>query len=308
MNYNKIWNIGLNTLSGAAIMFVLLLIPPYLTAFTNESNDVLPELKAQEYNYFLNQPIEELNNLTLKEVFEDGNNVLNPDFNDGLNGWYSPTYTLTVSDNILIASLGTSQFSSVRQNNVYDINNQFYVSIRLRDTSGNSTRLVISELGTSNAIETFNPIINQWYTLSGIFNTIKDNGDLYIGNFGSSTTLEIDGNASVYAINMTNLGLDNLTQEQMDYYYDRYLRYKDSTINDYTTVFNNYLSLAPDSNPFEIVKPIEYYMNIILETYDTISNFWSNVSNLFVTDIIQDNAFEIYDKWWFKPFLWLIGD
>ena len=32
-------------------------------------------------------PIDELNNHTLREVFEDGNLVVNPDFEDGITNW-----------------------------------------------------------------------------------------------------------------------------------------------------------------------------------------------------------------------------
>jgi hypothetical protein len=249
------------------------------------------------------------------------NSVVNGDFSDGTTGWNPTGFTLSVSNNILTGTTtGGSQFSSVVQNNVFALNNKFFVHIRLRDTSGNSTQLVISEQVTSNAIEIFNPVQNQWYTLSGILNTTQVNGNLFIGNFGTSTNLEVDGNAGVFAINMTALGIASYTEAQMldlvrSGYFDgltsveqpsitsvgkNLIDLNDTTTNfyvDYTTgnLFSNVNYVV--TNFIRIKGATTYYFtnaNLNIAFYDSSFNYISTTlgvgSDLSFSKLSPDNA------------------
>lgn len=299
-------------LSGSIIVFILLMMPPFLEAFTffNPQGEIelKAELKAQEINPWIDEPIEEFNDLTLRQVFENGQ------LSEGV--WFTFSSSISENTNEIIEwiSSGTTIFSLIRNtyNNSINVGDIYYVNGSIRALTDNISSFRIQKIGNNVTVQD-NPIPDIWYDYS--FLQVSTDQDVEEFRALALLTTSVSGKIAQITkpliLNLTELGIDNLTQEQMDYYYDRYLRYKDSTINDYTTVMNNTLQLAPFINPLELVsKSIEFYTEIVVDTYTTISNVWNSASEwLSLTiDISPVEAMEIYDKWWFKPFQWLIGD
>lgn len=169
-------------------VLTLFTVPPYATY---ENNDTT-----------LDTPIVELNNHTLREVFEDGN-------------------------------LSTKTFSFISYfsygNNIpWVLNNNYYITFEqqiLANTYSGSyglNRLVLTG-GTINLHLSQSSLTSGNY-VKGSFkitaNTTQTNSITYYG----SNTLPMTNNIrESYVINLTSLGISSLTVAQMDYYYSLYL-------------------------------------------------------------------------------------
>lgn len=167
---------------------------------------------------------------TLTEYTLD-NKVTNGDFSDGGTGWISFGGSGSVLNNIYSnIGDGTSTTPNIFQATSMQINesDMFFIYLKSKVTNSDSIRLSFTFDGSisGSQIEVsskLNPEQNVQYELYGI-NTITDQ----IGNLGirllhyyiddptaNGKVMEVDGNAGVFAINMTDEELETLSEEEM---------------------------------------------------------------------------------------------
>lgn len=155
------------------------------------------------------------------------NVLVNGAFSDGTIGWSRTGSSLSVLNRVLNIT-GTGQAEFVRAASYYTIvlNTKYYVRGKARVTNSSAIELRIRFMGGHKELVTANPVENQWYQYSTIYNNITYSSHLmdnYVGH--SYTTKEIAlGKVAecegMMILNLTALGLDSLTVEQVDHLVD----------------------------------------------------------------------------------------
>jgi hypothetical protein len=179
-----------------------------------------------------------LNNLTLREVFIDGQLIANPSFENDINGWLTFNSVNTYVNNNLINTAGLAANNArvgtliVASGNIGDI---YYSTTKFRilNTSAASFNYAIGHIdvglfgnGFANSSIT-SPIINQYYNISlrGVSTTTAAIRTRLLHTY--STNLIADGKEAeieyAYAYNLTTLGLTSLTQQQLDYWFNEFI-------------------------------------------------------------------------------------
>lgn len=206
------------------------------TDFSTVNDTKYPSVQAVR-NYVrdigLDTPIAELNNYSLREVFEIPINT-NSDFN-GITGYSSNNSSISESSGVITnTGDGTSNLPRFNQstNNAYSNGKKYYTIIRARVTNINATSLfvrfgVTGMTAVQSSIVT-NPIINTWYE-QGVISTMTSGGSGNVQVFyGHGYVLAGTANGAVAEFDfaktydLTSLGIDTLTVEQMDYWYGVY--------------------------------------------------------------------------------------
>jgi len=168
------------------------------------------------------QPLHELNGLSLNDLFDTNNLISNGDFSNGITGFIATSYqgtqlSYSVSNNILTAGLSTHRYLAL-ETNTWNIGNTHYVRISMNATHD------YARLNLINAI----PDISVRYSGSGNWETVHkkytvgENGVYDIRLRGYDGTNRDVQMTNFIGIDMTALGIDNLTEEQMDAYYQIY--------------------------------------------------------------------------------------
>ncbi len=145
----------------------------------------------------------------------------NGDFNNGTTGWNAGSSSVSVSNNILsIIGNGSQYYPHSRQNDVFNTTDKYFVYAKVRITNSVCTRIRIIGEGNSNLVHVNNPIENQWYELYTIRAPQVYEPFILQHSYPDAATangkaMEIDGNAGVFAINMTANGIEHWTEEQM---------------------------------------------------------------------------------------------
>jgi hypothetical protein len=176
----------------------------------------------------IDKPIAQLNNLSLREVFEGGQLVVNGDFDNGTTSWTQVNTTGFTVNNGIAQFTVTSQFGRIQvSNNTLSLygnqNDKMYVASRLKTSvTGNSQVTFSVNDGVSETNIFYTTSMNGFNLLSNI-RTIASNATLfspriYDNRSSNFTQIEVD---YIYAINLTALGI-NLTKEQMDEYFAMY--------------------------------------------------------------------------------------
>jgi hypothetical protein len=173
----------------------------------------------------LDTPISELNNHTLREVFETGNMITNGDFTNGINGWTSVN-----SMKVLNTTDYKSSPASISQNN--------YKQALYQDIAGLSTDFFFVSFYSKYISGAYYPLLSirdfqafsnstflentssQWSSQTAI--SSKINGlRIMLGHFATDVSISCLYD-NIIVLNLTSLGIDTLTVEQMDYYYSLY--------------------------------------------------------------------------------------
>ena len=168
--------------------------------------------------YHVDEPITELNNQSLNEVFLDGNLVQNHNFSDGINNWTLVRVgSYTVNEN-LFSYIGNAQYAEVYQPVVFIPNDYFYSWSIVKSNSNqvNSSRSGISRVFHSGS-GLFENLSAKWTWASGNYWTER------ISDHRTTNFDEIQIK-SMGRINLTNLGIDNLTKNDLDDWYDIYVQ------------------------------------------------------------------------------------
>jgi hypothetical protein len=160
----------------------------------------------------------EANGLTLV------NSVVNGDFSDGTTGWTNTTFsTNAVSNNILSNTAdGNNPDARFLSDEFLVENVQWYIYFKVRTTNADTLKFRFYPLSTSAIFEINNPIQNQWYEYSTI-TTAANNQYKFLqlrhyyadAATANGKVMQVDGNAGVFAINMTALGIASYTEAQM---------------------------------------------------------------------------------------------
>jgi hypothetical protein len=161
---------------------------------------------------------------TLNEVFRDGQLVVNPDFSTTGSWSGFSNSSISISNGLLTSTgLGTDIFS-INTQNVASMNTlgvKYYVNSRLRTLSNLTTSLRLGMNGDNLSVTTqTSPIQNQWYNISGV-NTRIFTQTLFRIDHTYSPAANSNGAVMqvdyAYLYNLTALGLESLTQSQLDY-------------------------------------------------------------------------------------------
>jgi hypothetical protein len=168
------------------------------------------EIPVTDMLYFNDTPIEDLNGLTLNEVFIDSQLLLNPNFDNGITDWTNTAVSFIVIDGI--ANVTSNSTSGILQNINANLNDNIYLISRFK----------------TNGINTFLALFSSSITLSNSFNNIDFQINSAILSVTNTTNLRVYLRALenynnfydyIYAYNLTLLGIDSLTQLQLDRYY-----------------------------------------------------------------------------------------
>jgi hypothetical protein len=194
-----------------------------------QTDNWFADLDVRKANRFIDIPVAELGNRTLREMFVGNNLTTNPEFDNGTAGWSDASFggSIIAVDSVLTQTAGSGQnYPYIFQNNVFpSATDQYYINVRARVDNSVATSLKI-ESGTSDFSVV--PIANQWYRLSYI-RIPNDYSALIIqhiystGAVASGKKMEVD---YAYAYNLTQLGLTSLSIQRLNYYFDLYLQYR----------------------------------------------------------------------------------
>lgn len=166
--------------------------------------------------YTLDTPIVELNNHTLREVFESGNLVVNGDFSDGTTGWN--ILRGGINDGEYAYSSNLSYDAGALQEINFEIGTYYFV-IKARNSSSNIAYADISNsIGSSITIDN----TNMEYKSSFFDKSISEIRYISLGYF---TVIDTLGNIyfdEISLYNLTSFGISSLSQARMDYWFNVY--------------------------------------------------------------------------------------
>ena len=149
--------------------------------------------------------------------------VINGDFSNGTTGWSGSDGTSTqsvVNNNTLkITGTGTTANPYIYSAPFMNTTDTYFIYAKVRVTNSSATyiRMGLSGGGATKSI--ISPQQDVWYEIFWI-NTSSNGRISFLSNYADAATangkvLEIDGNAGVFAINMTASGIEDYTEEQM---------------------------------------------------------------------------------------------
>ena len=184
------------------------------------------------------QPLHELNGLSLNDVFDTYNEILNGDFSNGTTNWLSST-SINANNGYLQIGPTTSQTPIAYQNITINSGNTYYMKadVRLENLSVNDLRIYFQPGGTD--VRLLNPDILTWYTLSQnyVAGTTHTNFRLLALNLSNNNiTFNLD---NVFVIDLTALGIDNLTTDKLDDYYEIYEYFRDGGTDPQTFTYDS---------------------------------------------------------------------
>jgi len=191
-----------------------------VNGFTIEELFIDNNLAGVDSDDFNDIAIAELNGLTLNEVFRDSQLLLNPDFTNGTTNWIefvNGSATINVLNNQLVLTTN-SELAILRQ--TFTSTNDVHFIISNVKNENNLTNIIRTRLGNENFNILNVPISSDFQTVS-----IKTDG---INNFDRVTLGSTSSNTGIitfnyiYLYNLTSLGIDSLTQAQLDTYFSIY--------------------------------------------------------------------------------------
>jgi hypothetical protein len=197
-----------------------------VNGYTIEDLFIDNNLAGVDPDDFNDIPIAELNGLTLNEVFDDGNQALNSDFNNGLTNWSSQGDTLSINGNVARVSSIDPTGYNIRQTNTSVIvsNNVYYIQADLKSNqtfTGTAFLGMITNLG--NYIVNI-PNTTARQNVSGIITSGTGTYTLsfYTLQLPAAASGEFFDVFSMSYYNLTALGLTSLTKATLDTYFSIY--------------------------------------------------------------------------------------
>lgn len=209
------------------------------------------QLVTVDYTKDIYSPIAELNNHSLSEVFDGGNIVPNYDMETTL-GWIAYGGTQTSLNGIITINTNSTQ-EIVQHYRTIDYTVSINTKLYARNRIKTNTNIPYFSLRLENVVTDYsqqtiitNPIINKWYEISNIYTATVNakplvNSNFNIGGLSSGLLFDVD---YYYLIDLTTLGIDNLTNEQMDDYYEQYIENKNNSPHERYEVTVNDLDIA----------------------------------------------------------------
>ena len=214
--------------------------------------------------------------------------VVELDYTIPLNEW--TTYIFTMSDensllnteNYINGNLITLNRIAGTQININTGNSNTLRIGRLNDFSLYSS-ITVKELGVFNTYNN-STLVNNLF-LTGIEGTETGLISYYDFNDGSGTILtDTVGNNDgiIYGATWVNNSIQGLDSYQ---------------------VMENFRNNAVNTNYFGFITTIVTYGEVAISYVKGLVNFFT-VDN-FILEYLESNAFDVYEKWWFRPVRWL---
>ncbi|MDY0292675.1 MAG: hypothetical protein RBR02_10120 [Desulfuromonadaceae bacterium] len=160
-------------------------------------------------------PIVELNNHTLREVFELGNLFTNPNYNNSTIEFYSGAFEILQIVNNRLEILANNQWDVAYKYTTLQVGTKLY--LRFDVENFNNTTYIMYNNG-SNYLPT-NTILDRKIQ-KGIVTINIANSSIQIAD--ANTTFSMRYVYSNHAIDLTSLGISALTVTQMDTYFYKY--------------------------------------------------------------------------------------
>lgn len=169
----------------------------------------------------LDTTITELNNHSLREVFEDGNLMISPFSSNGNTG------TISTNDGITTHTVTNIQsYAGISKTGLLNSGmngHSLYIRYEIKPFRNHTTVLYISNNTYSSGVSA----ISGQYNLIRLKHTINYNNNSFVfyDNGALTTSMSIGSVTSyrnIYVINLTSLGISSLTVSQMDYWYGVY--------------------------------------------------------------------------------------
>lgn len=154
------------------------------------------------------------------------NSMVNGDFSNGT-GWGNQYGTLSDSNKIATSTAnGVTSAGNIVQNSIVsNIGDKIFLYGRCRVTNELCTKIVSRIYDGADVVGATiaNPVQNQWYDVATTMTRVSAGSSCTIYFYHHYTdaatangkVMEVDGNAGVFAINMTALGIESFTEEQM---------------------------------------------------------------------------------------------
>lgn len=274
----SIWN-----LQAFVIVFLFIMLGTTINVYSvNNDNltwiDSNGDFKINSYDHSminLNTPIVELNNQSLNEVFNIGNVIQNHDFSNGITNWSSMSRSsLSIVDgNLRVSSTVTgSDYYFTRQSGFPGVlNEKFYYYFQYRVNDLTDISFIRFVINGNQVPYQHTPTTTDWIQASFIESS-------YLNNFRidsqyteiNNKYYEINGDIGIYAVNMSDLGIDNLTKNQMDEYYNLYVNLQENRIEAYKDLGNE-----PISQWQNLTQTVSSLIDDILQPVNDV-NDWIN--------------------------------
>jgi hypothetical protein len=171
-----------------------------------------------DYTTSNNEPVTELNGLTLKELFEENNLI-----SDMTLFIKAPSNsTLTLTDDIYTMNKETTIMTYYKVQTV-TLNNKYYIKTFMKRNIEDYTQTVIFRTQWTNSIGYYLLNNMNWQEFSAIYVADVGTGQTrFQSSSNTSQTHDISFKKS-YLIDLNALGIDSLTVSQLDDYYDYYI-------------------------------------------------------------------------------------
>jgi hypothetical protein len=195
---------------------------------------MIPTQASSYQGITLDTPLSQFDNNTLRNVFDDFNELENFDFSDGFNNWTSNSVTnINVSNGYLTYS-PSSRFPRIIQNNLLLSPNDTYfalVSRKINDYTKNNVSELFLHNGSSAEYFVSANVINDndWYYEYGRVQNTNNNNAFWIYNTLSSdwdNSVVLFALQDVILINLTYLNIENLADTEIAYWYNVYYALK----------------------------------------------------------------------------------
>jgi len=199
-----------------------------------------------------NQPLYELNGQTLNDVFNTGNLITNGDFSNGTTSWTVRNITTPTTTDGVVSFTALTQYGRLTYNAFNLTNtNKYYILSKIKADSS-SVRLL--SYNGSTDVGVYHSGSGEFEVLSHIITatqTTTNDFVIQVIDYRTSgwTPIQVD---YAYAYNLTDLGIDSLTQSQLDEYFEIY-KYFDNG--------------GTDPQTFTYENPIYYDITYRLDTY-----------------------------------------
>lgn len=165
--------------------------------------------------YHVDEPITELNNQSLNDVFNQGNEAPNSTFDNNINGWlttFANGYETWENGKVKLDNTSGLGYANIYTN--ASINNAYYINFDLEIIIG---ELKVESTG-ANTYEIFTSLQNGNNSL--LVSSLLNSNISFARNV-SPSIFYLD---NIYLIDLTSLGIDNLTKNQLDDWYNIYVQ------------------------------------------------------------------------------------
>ena len=183
----------------------------------------------------LDRPLPDYNNLTLRQIFEDGQLILNGDFDTVITPWSSngSATTLSIENATLKAVISSVQgYAGIIQ--VLSVGtlitaNTYYIRGQIKPFRTHYLSIHLGGITFYTGVSVTKDIWNTYSYLKTLTNVTTQNFVIYEnGNVTTEMDIgDITYHDTLLTINLTALGIPTATKIEMDNLYSDYVKYKD---------------------------------------------------------------------------------